>query len=198
MKFRNFLKNFADTVANATPAEVGYDKIDIWFQDEARIGQRGTRSRIWAITGTRPRAVRQQQFLSTYIYGAICPQTGASAGLILPESNTECMNLHLEEISKKVPVGRHAVIVMDQAGWHTTESLAKFNNITPVFLPPNSPELNPVEQVWQWIRSHKLSDRCFDNYDDILNSAAEAWMHFADKIGIDKSIGCRSWTNLGI
>lgn len=184
-------------VVNATPAEVSFDEIDIWFQDEARIGQRGTRSRIWAITGTRPRAVRQQQFLSTYIYGAICPKSGDSVGLVLPISNIQCMNLHLEEISKKVPEGRHAVVVMDQASWHTTESLTDFKNLTPVFLPPYSPELNPVEQVWQWIRSHLLSDRCFEDYEDILNSAVEGWNYFANKVEVVKSIGYREWAYLG-
>src|SRR5712671_8236884 len=90
-------------------------KIEIWFQDEARIGQKNKITRRWAKRGTRPSAPRDQRTASTYIFGAICPKQGKGAALILPSCNTEAMNLHLTEIAKAVEPGAHAVLLVDQA-----------------------------------------------------------------------------------
>ena len=100
--------------------------MDIWFQDEARIGQQGTVTRLWAIKGTRPRVVRQQQFKYTYIFGAVCPARDEAVGLGLPYANMKTMEMHLEHISMRIPKGRHGVIVLDQAGWHTSKKLKKW------------------------------------------------------------------------
>ena len=77
------------------------------------MGQRGTVARIWAEKGTRPRIVRQQQFNSAYIFGAVCPQKDEGIGIIMPYSNTEAMLIHLEYISASIAKGRHAVIIID-------------------------------------------------------------------------------------
>jgi transposase len=196
MKNRSFLKNFEKLARNAVSADIPSENIDVWFQDEARIGQRGTQTRIWAKRGTRPRVIRQQQFEYAYLYGAVCPDSGQTAGLVLPVANTDAMELHLDEISRKITEGRHAVVIMDRAGWHTTQKLKKHKNLTPIFLPPYSPELNPIEQVWQWLRDHDLANRCFDGYDDILKSSAKAWMNFSDSIDIVKSLCSRDWASL--
>ena len=103
------------------PAGLETESVDIWFQDEARVGQRGSVSRTWAKKGTRPRLVRQQQFEYTYIFGAVCPDRDEAVGLVMPAVNTEAMLVHLEHISMNVPEGRHAVIVLDKAAWHTTK-----------------------------------------------------------------------------
>ena len=92
--------------------------IEIWFQDEARVGQKGTHAYIWAPIGSRPLMVRDNRHDSAYILGAICPQRGVGAALIRPAANTEMMNLHLAEISTQVASGAHAVVVCDGAGWH--------------------------------------------------------------------------------
>ena len=89
------------------PKDINLDKVDIWSQDETRIGQQGSLSRIWAKCGTRPRKVRQQQFISTYIYGAACHDNGQSFGLILPYANTFAMNQFLAELSLAVENDRH-------------------------------------------------------------------------------------------
>jgi DDE superfamily endonuclease len=81
------------------PKDIDWSKVDIWSQDETRIGQQGSLSRIWAKRGSRPRKVRQQQFISTYIYGAACHDTGESFALILPYTNTDSMNKFLDEFS---------------------------------------------------------------------------------------------------
>ena len=122
-------------------------RIEIWFQDEARIGQKNKITRRWARRGTRPRAAHDQRTRSAYIFGAICPDEGKGAGLILPFCNSAAMTLHLEEISAAVAPDAHAVLVMDQAGWHTSGKLTVPANITILTLPPRSPELNPVENI---------------------------------------------------
>ena len=129
------------------PAGLETESVDIWFQDEARVGQRGSVSRTWAKKGTRPRLVRQQQFEYTYIFGAVCPDRDEAVGLVMPAVNTEAMLVHLEHISMNVPEGRHAVIVLDKAAWHTTKRLKRSSNISLLPLPSASPELNPTEQV---------------------------------------------------
>ena len=102
------------------PPTVDLAHVDIGFEDEARIGQQGTLTRVWAKKGTRPRVTRQQQYLSTYLFGAVCPAKDLSVGLILPLSNTTMMQLFLNELSLKIALGGHAVLVVDRAGWHTT------------------------------------------------------------------------------
>ena len=117
-----------DEVAREKAADVG--KIEIWFQDEARIGQKNKITRRWAKRGTRPSAPRDQRTASTYIFGAICPKQGKGAALILPACNSEAMNLHLVEIAKAVAPGAHAVLLVDQAGWHLSARLLIPANIT--------------------------------------------------------------------
>jgi hypothetical protein len=99
--------------------------------------------------------------LPRYIFGAICPARGTGAGLVLPRCNTTAMALHLAEISQTVTPGAHAVVLLDQAGWHLSDKLDIPANITLMPLPPKSPELNPVENIWQFIRENWLSNRVF-------------------------------------
>jgi hypothetical protein len=136
--------------------------------DEARIGQKNKITRRWAKRGTRPSAPRDQRTASTYIFGAICPKQGKGVALILPACNTEAMNLHLAEIAKAVAPGAHAVLLVDQAGWHLSARLLIPANITILALPPKCPELNPVENIWQYMRDNWLSNRIFKSYDDIV------------------------------
>ena len=157
------------------PEGVGVESVDIWFQDEARVGQRGTVTRTWARKGTRPRLVRQQQFEYVYIFGAVCPARDEAVGLVMPAVNTEAMLLHLEHIAMKIPEGRHAVVVLDKAAWHTTKRLKRFSNISLLPLPPTSPELNPTEQVWQALRDEHLANRCYEDYDAIMMACCDAW-----------------------
>jgi len=117
----DFKKNFAENAQSSLPATVKPENVEVWFQDEARFGLRGTLSRIWAIQGSRPRIVRQQQSTSTYLFGAVCPQRDKAIGLVLPVANTQTMQIHLSEISKAVAAERHALLVCDMASWHTTD-----------------------------------------------------------------------------
>jgi transposase len=172
------------------------DKIEVWWQDESRIGQQGSLSRVWATKGTRPRVIRQKQFLSTYIFGAVCPSKDKGCALILPEANTGMIQIHLDLISGSIEEGCLGLIMMDRASWHTTEALNIPQNIRLMPLPPYSPELNPMEQVWQPLRKIKLSNTCFKTYEDIVNSCCEAWNTFCDEDGNIERLCSRDWATV--
>lgn len=171
--------------------------IEIWFQDEARIGQKNGLVRQWARRGTRPRQPADQRFESAYLFGAICPARGTGAALALPFADTEAMQLHLDEIARTVAKGAHAVLLLDRAGWHTTRALAVPKNITLIFLPSRAPELNPVENVWQFLRATSLSNRVFETYDIIIEAACEAWRNLLAQPRTITSIGTRDWALFG-
>ena len=152
-----------------------------------------TRTRRWARRGTRPSAPQDQRTASTYIFGAICPKDGKAAGLVLPRCNTEAMTLHLAEISARIAPGRHAALVVDQAGWHLSAELVVPANITVVPLPPKSPELNPQENVWQFMRDNWLSNRVFTSYDNIVDHCCFAWNKLVEQPWTIMSIGQRDW-----
>lgn len=170
--------------------------MEVWFQDEARFGQRGSLSRMWAIKGTRPRAVRQQQFKYTYLFGAVCPERGDGVGLLLPYANKETMKIHLEHIAAHIPEGKHGIVVLDRAGWHTTKQLRQFNNLTLLPLPPASPELNPCEQVWKLLRRMHLSNRTFKDEEELLTVCANSWNTFVDQPELVSSLTSRQWAQL--
>jgi len=113
----------------------------------------------------------------------------------MPYANTHAMTLHLAEISAVVDPGAHAVLLLDQAGWHMSGQLEVPENITLLPLPPRSPELNPVENVWQFMRENWLSNRVFHSYDDIVALCCEAWNKLVDQPWRIMSLGLRDWAN---
>jgi transposase len=167
--------------------------IEIWFQDEARIGQKGSLTRRWARRGTRPAAPRDQRYKWAYLFGAVCPERACAAGLVLPCANAKAMIAHLEEISRAVTPGAHAVLVMDGAGYHEKAIAKPPSNISLLTLPAYSPELNPVENVWQFIRQNHLANRVFQDYDAILDACCDAWRSFLNAPDKIASITHRSW-----
>ena len=102
---------------------------------------------------------------------------------------------HLIEISAAVDPGAHAVLIVDQAGWHLTPKLAIPDNITVLALPPRSPELNPVENVWQFMRDNWLSNRIFKSYEDIVALCCQAWNNLIDQPWKIMSLGMRKWAH---
>ena len=106
------------------------------------------------------------------------------------------MQMHLQEISKKVDKGHHALILVDRASWHTTEQIQLPKNITLISLPPYSPELNPMEQLWQQLRKIKLSNACYSGYEEIVSAAVEAWTTFTDQSGAVKRLCSRDWAKI--
>jgi hypothetical protein len=164
---------------------VGGKPLEIWFADEARIGQKNKITRRWAKRGTRPSAPKDQRTASAYIFGAICPAEGKGAGLVLPRCTTEGMTLHLKEISQAVTPGAHALVLVDQAGWHQSKKLVVPANITLMPLPAKAPELNPVENIWQFLRENWISNRIFSSYGDIVRHITRRWIPFAERRGLE-------------
>ena len=120
--------------------------------DESRIGQKGGRTRSWGIKGNRLRAPVDTRYANAYIFGAFCPERDVAVGLILPYVNSEMMQLHLDEISAQLPPNTHAAMLADGAGWHIADAFNIPKNITIIKIPPYSPELNPAEKPWQYIK----------------------------------------------
>ncbi|MGA1343719.1 MAG: transposase [Hyphomonas sp.] len=131
--------------------------------------------------GTRPIAPHDQRTKWACIFGAICPARGTCAGLVLPWCDTFAMNLHLAEISKAVAPGAHALIIMDQAGWHTTPKTRCARQHHPPAAPAKSPEPDPVENIWQCMRDNWLSNRVFTDYQPIVALCGEAWEKLAQR-----------------
>lgn len=112
----------------------------------------------------------------------------------MPFCNTDTMNLHLAEISLAVDPGAHAVLLMDQAGWHLTPKLVIPNNIS-IPIPSKSPELNPQENVWQFMRDNWLSNRVFGSYEEIVDHCCDAWNKLVEQPWRITSIGMRDWAH---
>jgi len=155
-------------------------------------------TRVWAKRGTRPRAPRDQRYEWAYLFGAVCPERRAAAALVMPTANAEVMSLHLAEIARNVAPGAHAALLLDGAGYHTAKELKVPPNITLVPPPPYAPELNPMENVWEYLRGNKLAITVFDSYDDILNVTCNAWMFFENDKERIVSIAGRSWATVNL
>jgi transposase len=153
-------------------------------------------TRIWAKKGERPRVVKQQQYINGYIIGSVCSGQNKTEAIFSPYCNSDAMHEHLKQISKATPPGRYAVVVMDQAGWHTTKEIYDLPNVIPLFLPPCSPELNPMEKVWKWLKEHFLSNRVFEDYEDIEKSSCEAWNLFAENKELIRTMCSPIWASI--
>jgi transposase len=160
-----------EQVAQAHPGK----RIEVWFQDEARFGQQGTLTRQWARRGSRPPAVKQTRYDYLYVLAAACPASGQAVGLLAPHLNTQTVNAFFEQFVKEVDPDVHVVMFWDQAGFHTARTLRPPPNVTLIPLPPYSPELNPIENLWHYLRSHHWSNRSYGDYDDLRQAVCEAW-----------------------
>jgi transposase len=143
--------------------------------DEARVGQKGRTGFRWWIKGERPRGLCDRRFDWAYIFGAVRPATGEDFALVLPAVSTAAMGTFLAEFARTIPANSHAVIVLDQAGWHGSRRLRVPDRITLVALPSYAPELNPIEGVWLHLREHFLSHRVLESSDEIVMACCEAW-----------------------
>ena len=168
--FKEIVVEQIDAIAAAHPEE----EMRTYFQDEARFGTQGTITRVWARRGSRPRAVRQNGLQWLYVLMAVCAATGAASALIMPALNTEVVNLFLEQFSRELPAGVHAVLIWDGAGFHTGEDLVVPSNVSLIQLPPYSPELNPVENLWHYLRAHHWSNRLYRDYDALQEEAVRS------------------------
>jgi transposase len=165
------------------------DEVRVWFEDEARFGQQGTLTRVWARKGSRPRAVRPQGRISLYALAAVCVATGAVSAMLVEKRDTETLNAFLEQMSRGLSSGDPAELIWHGAGYHTAAGLKVPGNISLILLPPYSPELNPVENLWHYLRSHHWSNRAYQDYEELQSEASRSMSRVcldADKV---KSIG---------
>jgi hypothetical protein len=143
--------------------------------------------------------VRDNRHSSAYLFGAICPDRAVGAAIIMPTVNAEAMSHHLKEISTQVAPGAHAVLICDGAGWHQTGGrLHVPDNITLLPLPPYSPELNPMENVWHYLRQNTLCSLVWDTYEDIVDACTTAWHFLINDPQRIRSIGIRQWACVSI
>jgi transposase len=169
------------------------ERVELWFEDEARIGQKGRVTQVWYAKGVRPRGLREQRYASAQLFGAVCPERDAGVALVLPEVSTAAMSVFLAELARAVPTGAHAVLVLDRAGWHVSGQLVVPANLTLIHLPSHAPELNPVEQVWQFLRDRHLSHRVLAGYNAVLDAACKAWNALRNEPGRLRSLTSFPW-----
>jgi transposase len=152
------------------------------------VGQKGRTCHRWWTKGERPPGLCDKRFASAYLFAAVRPATGEEFALVLPWVSTAAMTLFLAEFAAQLPPDTHAVLVLDQAGWHGARALVVPDNLTLVPLPPYSPELNPVERVWLYLRERHLSHRRLDDYDAVVDACCTAWNSLAADPGRIRSL----------
>ena len=131
------------------------------------------------------------RFEYTYIYGAICPERDIGEAIVIDALGKAVMEQHLASIATRIPENHHAVIIMDRAPWH--QRLKVPENMILIPLPSYSPELNPQENIWQYLRSNFLSNQVFRDLEHITEFCCHAWNALCNEAGRIRSIGTRSW-----
>ena len=160
------------------------------FQDEAGFGRINKPKYCWCFPGFRPTVPCHHIREYRYSYGAVEPLTGDSFFLILPYSNTDCMDLFLSELSQEYPEDR-IIIVCDMASWHRAKALKIPSNIRLVFLPPATPEMNPIEQIWKEIRNRGFKNEVFSTLEKVVDRLCDT-INSLTKETV-KSITGRDW-----
>lgn len=128
-----------------------------------------------------------------HIYGAVEPGTDNAFALVMPEVSTQAMQLYLDKFAETLQPDEHAAVVLDQAGWHGANDLKVPDCMTLVPLPPRSPELNPVERLWLYLKQKYLSFRVLDDYDAIEDAICKAWQRMIGEAGRLKSLSSYPW-----
>lgn len=152
--WENFKKNLEkEMIANPN--------FEVFFFDEARFGTHSKIGHGWFKTGERTSVFKKLGFKNFYLYSAVNPKTGLDVSLVMPNVNTENMNAFLEEMGNKLS-DKKILLIMDQAGWHKAKLLQIPSNIKIFYLPPYSPELNPIERLWRYIKDNVLKNRIYE------------------------------------
>ena len=137
-------------------------KKELYFFDESRFGTHSKIGHGWFPKGIRTSVSVKLGFENFYVYSAVSPKTGKDCSLLMPYVNSTCMNIFLEHMEKELD-GEEILLVMDGAGWHKSKGLKIPKNIEIIYLPPYSPELNPVERLWSYIKDNVLKNRIYEN-----------------------------------
>jgi transposase len=162
---KSLKKNLAQKIKEDSSAE-------ILFFDEARFGTHSKLGHGWYPKGSRTAVKVKLGYKNFYAYGAANPWTGRHFSLLLPKVNTDCMNIFIQELIKDFG-DKKIILVLDGAGWHKSKDLLIPDNITLVFLPPYSPELNPIERLWLHIKHHTIRNRVYNALSDLEDTVCE-------------------------
>lgn len=160
------------------------------FEDEAGFGRINKPKYCWCFKGLRPTVPCHHIREYRYAYGAVEPLTGETFFLVLPYSNTVCMNLFLLQLSQAYPDDR-ILLVCDGASWHKSKALDIPKNIRLIFLPPATPEMNPIEQIWKEIRKRGFRNEIFPTLDKVVFRLCETIRSLTHSAV--KSITLRNW-----
>jgi hypothetical protein len=150
-------------------------EIQLWCQDEARVGQKGRGARVWFERGQRPVGVIDHRYASAWLHAAVRPGTDEAFALVMPEVSAAAMQAFLDGFAATLPEGVHAALLLDGAGWHIADDIILPASISLIFLPPYAPQLNPVERIWLYLRERFLSLRLFADLDAIIDGCCDAW-----------------------
>jgi transposase len=161
------------------------------------VGQQGTLTHVWSERGSRPPAVRDDRHDSAWLFGAVCPERATGAAVVMPWVSSEAMSEHLALIGQAVASDAHAVLVCDGAGWHQSGGRLRIPpNLSLLPLPSYAPQLNPVENVWEYLRANYLSISVWDTYDQIVDACCRAWNAFISDTHRVVSITRRDWATV--
>ena len=170
--------------------DLKHGTVRLMFQDEAGFGRINKPKYCWCFPGLRPTVPCHHIREYRYTYGAVEPLTGESCFLILPYSNTDCMNVFLQELATKYPDDR-ILLVCDGAAWHKSKTLIIPDNIRLLFLPPATPEMNPIEQIWKEIRKRGFRNEIFQTLDKVVDRLCDTVCSLSKST--IKSITGRKW-----
>jgi putative transposase len=165
-------------------------KVRLMFEDEAGFGRINKPKYCWCYKGLRPTVPCHHIREYRYAYGAVEPLTGESFFLVLPYSNTVCMNMFLQKLSEEYP-GDWILLACDGAAWHKTKALIIPQNIRLIFLPPATPEMNPIEQIWKEIRKRGFRNEIFQTLDKVIDRLCDTICSLSHDVV--KSITGRDW-----
>ena len=147
--------------------------------------------RVWAPVGSRPVRPRQAGFEATYVFGAFFPSSGRKVGLLLPRRDTAAMSMFLAEVSGSLAADEHAVLVLDNAGWHRAKSLKVPPNVSLLYQPRYSPEVNGAENVWGCMKRRWLAHRVFKGHEAVLDAGQAAFNNLTPEMVT--SLSNRAW-----
>jgi len=167
----------------------------VWFFDEAVFGQT-TSARVWHKIGLRNIVAKQGKGPRVHMSVAACSEQDLAFSMIYSKADTLTTGDFLQRLSETLPPNKHIALILDNASYHKSEKLIIPSNITLIFLPPYSPELNPVEQIWWYLRQYYTANYCFKSLDDAFDICSDAWQAFIAQAGRVQSLCFRGWVAL--
>lgn len=168
--------------------------MELWAQDEARLGLKPVARRVWAPVGERPQARFKRGYKWTYLYGFVHPESGRVFWMILPTVNAELFSLALGEFAREVGAGegKRILVVVDQAGWHTGGEVRVPEGIHLEFLPSGSPELQPAERLWP-LTNEALANGLFEEIEEIEHTLLERCVELLDQTELIEGLTNYHW-----